>query len=147
MSLIKSPGGSDAPDAFGDATAWSTHGLSVHQSRDRNVGRGNNTITDDELDTVVSHAHKAFRSDWRQHPVPDRASIVASAARKLRSNAEEYAQYLTLEIGKLIAEARAEVSLAAGILDYYANLAVTYLKTVAVGAPGNTVETLPLSII
>ncbi len=85
--------------------------------------------------------------DWRQRPVPDRASIVAGAARKLRANAEEYAQYLTLEMGKLIAEARAEVSLAADILDYYADRAETYLKTVAVGAPGNTVETLPLGII
>ena len=105
------------------------------------------TITDDELDTVINHAHEAFRMDWRQRLVSDRASIVAGAARKLRGNAEEYAQYLTLEMGKLIAEARAEVSLAADILDYYADRAETYLKTVAVGAPGNTIETLPLGII
>ena len=35
------------------------------------------TITDDELDTVVRDAHEAFRMDWRQRSVPDRASIVA----------------------------------------------------------------------
>ncbi len=51
------------------------------------------TITDDELDTVVSHAHEAFRMDWRQRPVPDRASIVAGAAQRLRVNAEEYGRW------------------------------------------------------
>ena len=49
------------------------------------------TITDDELDTVVSHAHETFRMDWQQRPVPDRASIVAGAVRKLRASGKECA--------------------------------------------------------
>ena len=53
--------------------------------------RGLVTITDDELDTVVGQALEAFMMDWRQRPVPHRASIVAGAAQRLCANAEEYA--------------------------------------------------------
>ena len=49
--------------------------------------------------------------------------MVARAAQALRDNAEEYVSYVTLEMGKLIAEARAEVALSADILDYYADRA------------------------
>ena len=50
-------------------------------------------------------------------------------------------------MGKLIAEARAEVALLADILDYYASRAEAYLKVAPVGGPGNSVETLPLGVI
>lgn len=50
--------------------------------------------------------------------------------------------------GKLIAEARFEVSLSADILDYYADRAEAYLKPQPIPeAPDATVETLPLGII
>ena len=104
-------------------------------------------ITDAELDVVVGEAHEAFRTDWRHREVRGRAKVVARAAQGLRDNADEYARYLTLEMGKLIAEARAEVALSADILDYYANRAEAYLKVVPVGGPGNSIETLPLGII
>ena len=105
-------------------------------------------ISDRELETAVERAQAVYETDWRHRSIADRARIVQAAAAKLRENAEEYAQYLTLEMGKLIAEARGEVALAANILDYYAGRAENYLKPQPiVGAPGNTVETLPLGLI
>jgi succinate-semialdehyde dehydrogenase/glutarate-semialdehyde dehydrogenase len=104
--------------------------------------------SDGELEAAVQQAQATYERDWRYRSVGDRARIVSGAAAKLRQHAEEYAGYLTLEMGKLIGEAHGEVSLAANILDYYAERAETYLKPQPIAeAPGNIVETLPLGII
>jgi len=113
-----------------------------------NLVRSFPDITNDDLQAAVAAAQTAYETDWRQRTVSERASIVSLAATRLRDRAEEYAGYLTLEMGKLIAEARAEVTLSADILDYYATHAADYLKPEAIArAPGNTVEVLPLGII
>ena len=105
-------------------------------------------ISDTDLEAVVKLAHTTYQADWRHRGVPDRAKIVAAVAAKLRERSEEYAQYVTLEMGKLIAEARGEVGLSADILDYYATRAEHFLKPASIPeAPGNIVETLPLGII
>jgi succinate-semialdehyde dehydrogenase/glutarate-semialdehyde dehydrogenase len=105
-------------------------------------------ISESELEVVVSRAHSVYESDWRHRPVADRARLVAAVATRLRSHADEYAHYLTLEMGKLIAEARAEVALSADILDYYATRAEKYLRPQAIPeVPDHRVETLPLGVI
>lgn len=48
---------------------------------------------------------------------------MAGAASKLRTNADYFAGLVTLEMGKLIAQARGEVALSAAILDYYSERA------------------------
>lgn len=85
-------------------------------------------ISDTELERTIADADRAYRSDWRRRPVGERAGIVAKAAALLRARKTEYAQYLTLEMGKLIGEAQAEVELAAAILDYYADNAASFLQ-------------------
>ncbi|WP_297324319.1 NAD-dependent succinate-semialdehyde dehydrogenase [Nitrosomonas sp.] len=85
-------------------------------------------ISDQDLESALANAHKAFKTDWRHCLITERARIVSTAAAILRKKSEEYAHYLTLEMGKLINEARAEVNLCANILDYYAQKAENYLK-------------------
>lgn len=46
----------------------------------------------------------------------------------LRKDADAYAKLLTLEMGKVIAEAKAEVELSAAIFEYYAKNAEKLLK-------------------
>jgi succinate-semialdehyde dehydrogenase / glutarate-semialdehyde dehydrogenase len=105
-------------------------------------------ITDKELEAAVAKAHAVYGTEWRRRSIADRARVMSQAAAKLRLHSEEYAGYLTLEMGKLIAEARGEVALAADILDYYASRAANYLMPQAIaGAPGSTIETLPIGII
>lgn len=82
---------------------------------------------DHEIDGIIATAQGAFESDWRHRSVADRSRIMAKAASILRDKAEEYAQTITLEMGKRIVEARVEVALSANILDYYARRAHEFL--------------------
>ncbi|WP_213775786.1 NAD-dependent succinate-semialdehyde dehydrogenase [Bradyrhizobium sp. dw_78] len=105
-------------------------------------------ISDAELEATLDRAHTVYQSEWRHRSIAERAKVVSRAAAKLRANAEHYAQLLTLEMGKLIAQARGEVSLAADILDYYAKRAERYLQPQPIPeAPGSIVETRPIGVI
>ncbi|CAM5283559.1 aldehyde dehydrogenase [Streptomyces avidinii] len=76
-------------------------------------------VEGEEVDAALDLAGQAF-SAWRQRPVSERAAVVARAAALMKERKEELAQTITLEMGKLISEARGEVDLAASILEYYA---------------------------
>jgi succinate-semialdehyde dehydrogenase/glutarate-semialdehyde dehydrogenase len=105
-------------------------------------------ISDADLDTALQTAHTAYRTDWRQRPVADRARIMKAAAAELRANAAEYAGYITAEMGKLIGTSQAEVGLSAAILDYYADRAEAFLAPRQLSeSPGAVVETEPIGVI
>ncbi|MEV1024937.1 NAD-dependent succinate-semialdehyde dehydrogenase [Streptomyces sp. NPDC050264] len=72
-----------------------------------------------EVDSALETAGHAFDA-WRKRPITERAAIVGRAAEIMKERKEELAQTITLEMGKLISEARGEVDLAASILEYYA---------------------------
>ncbi|MFM2484461.1 NAD-dependent succinate-semialdehyde dehydrogenase [Celerinatantimonas yamalensis] len=74
--------------------------------------------TDEQVSQALTDSHAAF-SSWKQISYSDRASILQKAADILRKNSDNYAKLLTLEMGKLFAEAQAEVELSAQILEYY----------------------------
>lgn len=76
--------------------------------------------TDAEIMQAICEADQTFEK-WRKTPFSYRAEIMQKTADLLRQNVEEYATLLTLEMGKIIAEARAEVELTAQIFEYYAN--------------------------
>lgn len=76
--------------------------------------------TDAEVLEAIGKADTAFLA-WREASFADRASVMRAAAGILRRDADSYARILTLEMGKLLGEARAEVELSAAIFDYYAD--------------------------
>ncbi|EGI55409.1 aldehyde dehydrogenase family protein [Sphingomonas sp. S17] len=82
--------------------------------------------TDAEVDAAIDAAHAAFEQ-WRETGFAERATVMHRAATILRRDVETYAHVLTLEMGKLIGEARAEVELSAAIFDYYASNAAALL--------------------
>jgi succinate-semialdehyde dehydrogenase/glutarate-semialdehyde dehydrogenase len=105
-------------------------------------------ISDRDLELVLGTAHKAYETDWRLQPLVERARIVSRAAAILREKAEEYAGYLTLEMGKRIAESHGEVATSAAILDYYAKNAESHLKPKPLTeTPGAEVRTDPIGVI
>ncbi|PZU82455.1 MAG: succinate-semialdehyde dehydrogenase [Shinella sp.] len=83
--------------------------------------------TDAEVRDAIAGAHNAFLS-WKDASFADRGRILQKAADLLRKNSDAYAKLLTLEMGKLFAEAKAEVELSAKIFEYYVRNAEELLK-------------------
>jgi succinate-semialdehyde dehydrogenase / glutarate-semialdehyde dehydrogenase len=105
-------------------------------------------ISDRDLELALGTAHNAYETDWRLRPVAERAKIVSRAAAILREKLHEYASYLTLEMGKRIKEAHAEVAMSAAILDYYAKKAENYLKPKLLPeTPGAELHTNPIGVL
>jgi succinate-semialdehyde dehydrogenase/glutarate-semialdehyde dehydrogenase len=72
-----------------------------------------------DLDEALSAAEKAFPL-WRATPAEARAAILHKGAALIRERSDAIARLLTLEQGKPIAEARAEVAGAAQMFDWCA---------------------------
>ena len=105
---------------------FASNGLCHHQS----VYTGETVATfkdatDDEVRSAI--AHDAFFA-WRNTSFAERARILQKAADILRRDSDVYARLLTLEMGKLAAEAKAEVELSAKIFEYYVRNAEDLLK-------------------
>jgi len=83
--------------------------------------------TDAEVNAAIAKAHEAFLA-WKDTPFAERARILQNAADILRKDSDAFAKVLTLEMGKLFAEAKAEVELSAKIFEYYVRNAETLLK-------------------
>lgn len=75
--------------------------------------------TDAEVTATLDNAHQAFQQ-WRETSFEVRAKVMQKAADLLRAQSHEMAPLLTLEMGKILAEANAEVELCAQIFEYYA---------------------------
>lgn len=82
--------------------------------------------TDQQLESAIATAAMCFER-WRRLTFAERAVFVAKAAAIMRERAEEFAQPVTLEMGKLFTESVGEVMLSADILDYYATHAERFL--------------------
>ncbi|QWF72372.1 NAD-dependent succinate-semialdehyde dehydrogenase [Methylomonas paludis] len=104
-------------------------------------------LSDSDLELAIANADQAYR-DWRLRSIDERAKIVFKAADILLERKQEYAQYLTLEMGKLIGEAYAEVDITAGILQYYAKHAKAYLAPKALAeSPNAKVLIEPIGVV
>lgn len=105
-------------------------------------------MTDPQLDAAIGTAASCF-DVWRRRTFAERLSVVAKAAAILRERADEFARPVTLEMGKLIAQARGEVALSADILDYYAAHAERFLapEQLAPTSGDARVESSPLGVL
>jgi succinate-semialdehyde dehydrogenase/glutarate-semialdehyde dehydrogenase len=83
-------------------------------------------FTDERLETAIENAAACFET-WRSTKFAERAEMVARAATILDARVDEFAHLVTMEMGKLIDEARGEVVLSADILEYYAQNAERFL--------------------
>jgi len=105
-------------------------------------------ISDVDLERTIARAQRCYEMDWSRRSIADRATIVSAAAAKLREHAADFAKYITLDMGKLVAGALSEVEISAAILDYYAKNAETFLKPRTIDTvPNSVVETRPIGII
>jgi succinate-semialdehyde dehydrogenase/glutarate-semialdehyde dehydrogenase len=89
-----------------------------------------------DLDEACDAAARAFVT-WRETPAYDRCAVLRRAAGLLRERAAEIGRLTTLEQGKPVAEATAEVHGAADILDWFAEEARrVYGRIVPARTPG-----------
>jgi len=86
-----------------------------------------NELTSGEVQEKLSKASVAYK-DWKKTSFAYRADLMLKAAALLTQNKEDYARTITLEMGKVIAEARAEVEKSAGGCEYFAKHAEEFLR-------------------
>ncbi|UCC81004.1 MAG: NAD-dependent succinate-semialdehyde dehydrogenase [Candidatus Zixiibacteriota bacterium] len=82
--------------------------------------------TDAEVKAIVEAAHSTYLS-WRDVSFAERSKLMHKAAEVLRKNIDKYAKLITIEMGKVIRESRAEVEKCAWVCDYYADNAEKFL--------------------
>lgn len=105
-------------------------------------------LTDAEIENALALADRAFR-DYRRIPFEQRSQWMQSAANLLEENAETYAQIMTLEMGKPITAAIAEVKKSASVCRFYAENAAQFLADIPVSsdASNSFVSYQPLGAI
>ena len=77
-------------------------------------------VNDDQLQKKLRSADECFKNTWRLKTFKERAAVISRAAAIMRERSKEFAELITLEMGKLISQSVGEVALSAAILDYYA---------------------------
>ncbi len=80
-----------------------------------------------EIDSVIEKSHAAFLT-WRTTEFGERSKVLTRAAQLLRADKDAFAEILTLEMGKITAEAVLEVELCADIFDYFAEHGAGFLQ-------------------
>jgi succinate-semialdehyde dehydrogenase / glutarate-semialdehyde dehydrogenase len=84
------------------------------------------THTKEEVMQGIEKAQKTFL-EWRETSFSERSRLMKKAAQVLNDNQEKYAKIISLEMGKVIKEARAEVEKCAWVCEYYADKAEGFL--------------------
>jgi acyl-CoA reductase-like NAD-dependent aldehyde dehydrogenase len=102
----------------------------------------------EQVDEALEQAHNAFLS-WRETSFAERASYIRRVAAYMRSNKNELARIATLEMGKPITEAEAEVEKCAWNCDFYAENAEKFLadEIVSTNATESYVAFRPLGVV
>ena len=102
----------------------------------------------DEIEQALGEAHEAFLV-WREQSVDGRAVHMRRLARLLRDRAERYGKLITLEMGKPINEAKAEIEKCAWACEHFAAHAGAYLadEPVRTNARRSIVAFAPLGVV
>ena len=106
-------------------------------------------IDDAQLQSKLTAAQACFDQVWRHTSFAERKAVLSRAAALMRERTQAFAQLITLEMGKLIAQSEGEVKLSAAILDYYAEHAEAFLAPEKLNtAKGDAVvESSPIGVL
>ncbi|MGA8122216.1 NAD-dependent succinate-semialdehyde dehydrogenase [Rouxiella badensis] len=75
--------------------------------------------TAEEVDSALKGTQDAF-NDWKNTDMPARIALLQNIARELRASAGPLAEMMTLEMGKPVTQALAEVEKSANLCEWYA---------------------------
>ena len=85
------------------------------------------TMTSGEIEEILQVSRRDALS-WKKVSLEDRSVLMRALAELMREQKERHAALITLEMGKPLAQAVAEVVKSAWVCDYYADNAEQYLK-------------------
>ena len=83
--------------------------------------------TKEQVEAKVAKARQAFKA-WSRLDVDERAAYLQHFAENLRTHKEDYARTMSMEMGKIIREANAEVEKCAMAADYFAQNSKRFLE-------------------
>ena len=97
---------------------------------------------------IVHDLEKGF-NHWRKLSLTQRAKALLNVAQKLKQQKEELATLITHEMGKPIAQSRAEIEKCAWVCEYYAQEAESHLRPISIAsdATGSYAKFEPLGVI
>jgi len=101
-----------------------------------------------EVGDILQCADRVF-AGWRRTPVLGRASIMTRVGETLRAQSETLARLMAQEMGKPVAQGRAEVEKCAWVCDYYAEHAERFLahEVIPTDAANSFVAFEPLGLV
>lgn len=105
-------------------------------------------LTKSEIDKALDKASNRFKN-WRKTSFKERAELMNKAAQELKKNKEEYARDISLEMGKPITQAIAEIEKCAWVCEYYAENAENHLapKKIKTDASKSYVSYEPIGVV
>lgn len=104
------------------------------------------TWDQETLDDVITQAGYMFQ-DWSKlTPIEDRCLMMRNVAKVLRDDSDLLAEIITLEMGKTLVEAEAEIEKCAWVCDFYADNGPAYMadEIIKTDASKSFVTYLPL---
>ncbi|MCP5103651.1 MAG: NAD-dependent succinate-semialdehyde dehydrogenase, partial [bacterium] len=106
------------------------------------------TLTGKEVEEIIQSCHDTYQS-WRNTSFEHRSKLMKKAAQVLRDNRDQYAELMTLEMGKTLKEGRAEIEKCSWVCDYYAENAEDFLKRepVQTDAANSFVTFQPIGVV
>ena len=106
------------------------------------------SMSGDAVDAILQDAHRAFER-WRDVGFDERARLTTRVAEILRDDKDTYAELMADEMGKPLAEGRAEAEKCAWVCDYYAEHAESFLarELVETDAAKSYVAFEPLGVV
>jgi len=105
-------------------------------------------MTSSDVNKVIDSTAKAFES-WKETTFNHRAKLMRNAADVLRKKRDEHSKLMTLEMGKPIAQSKAEVEKCAWVCEYYSDNAEKFLidKIIGTDASKSFVSFQPLGVV
>ncbi|MDN4165215.1 NAD-dependent succinate-semialdehyde dehydrogenase [Cytophagales bacterium LB-30] len=100
------------------------------------------------VENAIEKAHFTFQT-WKAKPLEYRVNLLLRLAEVLEKDTEALARLMALEMGKVLADGRAEIEKCAACCRYYAQHAADFLKDKALAAPHGKayVQYEPLGVI
>ncbi len=104
--------------------------------------------TKEEINNAIKKADDRYKT-WRKVSFSEKSKLLKNAAKELRENKQSYAEDITKEMGKPIAQALAEIEKCAWVCEYYAENAENHLanEIIETDAQKSYVSYEPIGIV